>query len=255
LDGLIFGLCAVLSLLSAAICLRYARERRHKPTYRVARRAHLTALVACFLGSLLAIPTVADAVDHYTAINEVSSLASDVAAVIFCASLQIMIMNWWYSEVLHVGMALRVGTVCVVIALLVWLYHRADTVHVELSTAYARSDEVRQYLLTYLFFVAVAGVEVAVRSMNLARAARRQGRPAAATGLAVAAAGAAFGVAYAVSRGGYLIAYKIGHAWPLALENAISPAFAGLSIGCVAIGLTMTTISPSINPRSAAIKV
>ncbi|NUK14075.1 hypothetical protein [Streptomyces lunaelactis] len=254
MDGPIFILCAVLTSLTAAMCLRCAYERRHKSTYRVSRRAHISASVACFLGSLLAIPTVADAVDRFAASNEVSSLASNVAAVIFSASLQIMIIDWEYSKAQRAGIALRIVFVCVVAGLLVWQFRRADTVHHDLSTAYARSNDVRLYLLTYLGAAAAAGAEVSLRSARLARAVWRQRRPAA-TGLAVASAGAIFGLLYTLSRGGYLLAYEEGHAWPLRLENAISPVLAGLCIGCVGVGLTMTTISSNISPRRAGSKV
>ncbi|MDT9689446.1 hypothetical protein Q5762_14090 [Streptomyces sp. P9(2023)] len=254
MEGPIFGLCVVLTSLSTAISLRCAYERRHKSTYRIARRAHLAALTACFLGSLLAIPTIADAVDRIAASNEVSSLVSDVAAVIFCASLQIMIIDWEYSTAHHAGIALRLGFACAVVGLMIWQFHRADTVHQDLSTAYAESSDVRLYLLTYLGASAAAGAEVTFRSSKLAREIRRQGRPAA-NGLAIASAGAAFGVAYTISRGSYLLAYENGHAWPLSWENAISPALAGLCIGCVAIGLTMATVSVKLSQRNAGSKV
>ncbi|MEU9188236.1 hypothetical protein AB0D14_27605 [Streptomyces sp. NPDC048484] len=254
MEGPIFGLCTVLTSLSTAISLRCAYERRHKSIYRIARRAHLTALAACTLGSLLAIPTIADAVDRSAASNEVSALASDVAAVIFIASLQIMVIDWEYSTAHHIGIALRVAFVCVIVGLMIWQFHRADTVHQDLSTAYAQSNDVRLYLLTYLGASAAAGAEVTFRSGKLAREIWRQGRPAA-TGLAIASAGAAFGVAYAFSRGSYLLAYADGHAWPLSWENAISPALAGLCIGCVAIGLTMATINVSRSQRNVGSKV
>jgi hypothetical protein len=254
LEGPIFGLCTVLTSLSTAISLRYAHERRHKSTYRVARRAHLTALAACSLGSLLAIPTIANAVDRFAASNDVSHLASDVAAVIFVASLQIMIIDFQYTKAHRAGIALRIGFVCVVVGLMIWQFHRADTVHQELSTAYAYSNDVRLYLLTYLGASAAAGAEVAIRSRALAREVRRKGRPAA-TGLSIASAGASFGVAYTVSQGSYLLAYENGHAWPRSLENAISPALAGLCIGCVAIGLTLATASVNLSQRKVSSKV
>ena len=56
-------------------------------------------------------------------------------------------------------------------------------------------------------------------------------------------AGATLGVFYALSRGGYVLAVESGHAWPLALDNVISPALAGLSIGAIAGGLSMAVLS------------
>jgi hypothetical protein len=245
-DGPIFGLCSVLTLVSTAIALvRAVAQRRRKGDYfRVARRAHVVALASSFVGSVLAIPVVAEVADRAT-MAELSSLISDIAAVIFCASLQILIIDWEYRELPHdASIACRIGFVVVVSGLLIWQFRRTDPARLglDLSTSYAQFSDVRTYMLTYLGFFAAAGAEVAVRAAKLARGAWERGR-AAGTGLAVAAAGAAFGVLYAVSRGGYILAYESGHAWPLALGNIISPALAGLSIGCVATGLSMAVLS------------
>lgn len=248
MDGPIFGLCSVLTLLSTAITLNRAaaQRRQNSDAYRVSRRAHVTALASSFVGSVLAIPAVAEVADRAT-MAELSSLLSDIAAVIFCACLQVLIIDWEYRELPHdVSIACRIGFVVVVSGLLIWQFRRTDPARldVDLSTSYAQVSNVRTYLLTYLGFFAAAGAEVATRATKLARAVWRQGR-AAGTGLAVAAAGAMFGVLYAVSRGGYVLAYESGHAWPLALDNVISPALAGLSIGGVAAGLTMAVLSNS----------
>ncbi|MFJ6820566.1 hypothetical protein ACIQRJ_09130 [Streptomyces niveus] len=248
MDGPIFGLCSVLTLVSTAIALvRAVAQRRRKGDYfRVARRAHVVALASSFVGSVLAIPVVAEVADRAT-MAELSSLISDIAAVIFCASLQVLIIDWEYRELPHdASIACRIGFVVVVSGLLIWQFRRTDPARLglDLSTSYAQFSDVRTYMLTYLGFFAAAGAEVAVRAAKLARGAWERGR-AAGTGLAVAAAGAAFGVLYAVSRGGYILAYESGHAWPLALDNVISPALAGLSIGCVAAGLSMAVLSNS----------
>ncbi|MFJ2202901.1 hypothetical protein [Streptomyces violaceusniger] len=227
MDGPIFGLCSVLTLLSTAIALSraVAQRRRNSDYFRVARRAHVLALASSFVGSVLAIPTVAEVADRAT-MAELSSLVSDIAAVIFCASLQVLIIDWEYRELPHdVSIACRIGFVVVVSGLLIWQFRRTDPsrLNLDLSTSYAQIHGVRTYMLTYLGFFAAAGAEVAVRAAKLARGAWERGR-AAGTGLAVAAAGAAFGVLYAVSRGGYILAYESGHAWPLTLDNVISPA-------------------------------
>jgi len=253
LDGPIFGLCSVLTLLGTAIVVsRYLMQRgRGNDEYRVARRAHIVALLSAFIGSLLAVPPVAAIADGATT-PELSCLVSDISAVIFCASLQVMIIDWEYRELPHdVGIGCRIALVFVVSGLLIWQFHRTDPArfHLALSTSYAQFDDVRIYLLTYLSFFAAAAAEVAMRATKLARAVWRQGRPAGA-GLAVAAGGATLGVLYAASRGGYVLAYESGHAWPLALDNVISPALAGLSIGGVAAGLSMAVLSNSRRPST-----
>ncbi|WP_145497464.1 hypothetical protein [Streptomyces sp. CFMR 7] len=253
MDGPIFGLCSVLTLLSTAIALSRAvtQRRRNSDIFRVARRAHVVAVASSFLGSVLAIPAVADLVNRAT-VHELSSLVSDIAAVIFCASLQVMIIDWEYRELPHdVSIACRVGLVIVVSGLLIWQFRRTNPsrLDLDLSTTYAEVNGVRTYLLTYLSFFAAAGAEVAVRASKLARAAWQQGR-AAAAGLAVAAAGATSGVLYALSRGGYVIAYEHGRAWPLALDNVASPVLAGLCIVGITTGLSMAVLSSSRRPAT-----
>ncbi|MFF2650470.1 hypothetical protein [Streptomyces sp. NPDC058045] len=251
MDGPIFGLCSVLTLLSTAIALYRAvtQRRQNSDLFRISRRAHVLALASSFLSSVLAIPTVADLVDGATTV-ELSSLVSHIAAVIFCTSLQVMIIDWEYRELPHdVNIACRIGFVVVVCGLLIWQFRHTNPARldVELDLSYAEFNEVRTYLLTYLGFFATAGAEVAMRAAKLARAVWRQGR-AAGAGLAVAAAGAALGVLYAVSRGGYVLAFEHGHTWPLPLDNLISPTLEGLSILGIAAGLSMAVLSNHRRP-------
>lgn len=254
-DGPIFGLCSVLTLLSTAIALSRSlvQRRRSSDAYRVSRRAHVIAMVSSLICSLLAIPAVAEFADRAT-MAELSSLVSDIAALVFCASLQIMIIDWEYEDLPHnVSIACRIGLVVVVSSLLVWQFRRTDPagLDLDLSTSYAQSEAVRTYLLTYLGFFAAAGTEVSMRATKIALAMWRRGRSAG-TGLAVAAVGAAMGVFYALSRGGYVLAYESGHAWPLALDNVISPALAGLSVAGIVSGLSMAVLSNS--RRSGALR-
>ncbi|BDM67481.1 hypothetical protein HEK616_09680 [Streptomyces nigrescens] len=248
MDGPIFGLCSMLTLAGTAIALIRAvtQRRRNNDYYRVARHAHVLALASSFVGSMLAIPAVADVADRATT-AELSSLVSDIAAVIFCASLQVLIIDWEYDELPHdISIACRIGFVVVVSGLLIWQFRRTNParLNLDLSTSYAQVSDVRTYMLTYLSFFAAAGAEVAMRATRLARGAWERGLTAS-IGLAVAAAGATLGVLYAVSRGGYVLAYESGHAWPLALDNVVSPALAGLSIAGVAAGLSIAVLSNS----------
>ncbi|GAA1919591.1 hypothetical protein GCM10009753_60300 [Streptantibioticus ferralitis] len=255
MDGPIYGACALFMAIASAMCLRLAHTRRHQAAYRVARRARVSASLSGFVVSLLTIPKVADAADALAGYDDLSTLMACLAAVIFCASLQIMIVDWTYSRA-HVngGVTLRIGMACAVIALLVWEFCRTDSNATDLTTAYAANIAVRQYLLTYFAFVAIAGSEVSVFCIRLARAAWNQ-RRAAATGLAFSAAGGAFCVAHAISRGGYLIAFRTGHAWPLAMDDSISPALAGLSLVCMAVGLILATTGRRIGRSDVGCEV
>ncbi|MBY8884751.1 hypothetical protein K7472_07820 [Streptomyces sp. PTM05] len=247
LTGLIFGTCALLTALSTAICLRFAH--RHRPQFRLARRARIAASATCCVASLLAIPQIADAIDNAAGCNETACHLSDLSAVVFFASLQIMIVDWTRTRpYVRTAVAVRLLLAAVVIGLLVLEFHRADTTNVDLTSEYAHNGAVTHYLVTYLAYSAIAGLEISVYSLRLALAARRQ-RRAAATGLTIAGAGGVIAVAYALSRCGYLIAAQVGHAWPLRLQDALSPALAGLAIGCVAIGLAVATIGYNAGPK------
>lgn len=248
MDGPIFGLCSVLTLLSAAIALNRSliQPRWSSDAFRVSRRAHIVALVSSFVGCLLAVPAVAEVADKAT-MAELSSLASNIAAMVFCASLQVMVIDWEYEDLPHnVSIAFRIALVVLVSSLMIWQFRRADPQRsdLDLSTSYAQVDSVRTYLVTYLSFVAVAGSEVSMRATKIARGMWQGGRTAS-TGMALAAVGAAVGVLYSLSRGGYVLAYESGHAWPLDFDRVIDPALAGLSIGGVAAGLTMAVLSNS----------
>lgn len=250
MDGPIFSACALLTALTSALCLYTTLQRRHKPEYRLARRARAIASLSAFIGSLLAIPTVADVVDQVAKCNELATLASDLAAVVFGAGLQVMVVDWRHPrERVNASVTKRMAATSAVIALLLWEFHRIDTTHVDLSTVYARDHQVTVYLLTYLAFSAVAALEVSTISALLARRTWLRGH-ASALGLSICAAGGAFGLAYAMSRSSYLIAVHAGHAWPLSVENVVSPALAGLAIGCVTIGLSLATVRADASRRS-----
>ncbi|MGD6752055.1 hypothetical protein [Streptomyces sp. BH105] len=251
MNGPIFGICSVLTLLSTAVVLIRAitQRRRASDPFRTSRRAHLVALVSSYLVSTLAVPPVAASIDQATT-AELSVLITDIAGLIFCASLQTMIINWEYRELPHdVSIICRVGFVVVISGLLIWQFRRANPsrLGVDLSTSYVEFKHVRIYMLTYLGFFAAAGTEVAVRATRLACGVWRQGR-AAGAGLAVAAAGATFGVLYALSQGAYILAYESGYAWPRLLDNVISPVLAGLGLTGIATGLSMAVLSNSRRP-------
>ncbi|MGW8554086.1 hypothetical protein [Streptomyces tubercidicus] len=255
MDALVFGAGALLICMSAAVRLCYVRKRRKLVTHHVARRARAVAFSTGFVFACLAIPEIADVVDPFITINEVSHLLSCGTAVIFWTSLQVMIVDWTYSrEHVRTGVTVRITAACGVLLAMAWEFHLIDTAHVEVTTEFAHNDGVAAFLLTYLGFTAVAGLEICVCSIVLAAAARRQHRVAA-TGLSIAAAGGLCGIAYAISRGGYVVVSRHWDAWPLALEQAVSPTLAALAPICVAIGLAWATIgyrSARANPLSPA---
>ncbi|WP_330340198.1 hypothetical protein [Streptomyces sp. NBC_00557] len=251
MDGPIFGACALLSALTSALCLYVTLRRRHRPDYRLARSARTVASLSACIGSLLAIPIVADAVDRMTGCNELATLSSDLAAVVFCAGLQVMVVDWRHPrERINASVTKRVAALGAVVVLLIWEFQRIDRAHFDLSPVDGRDRQVTVYLLTYLAFSTVAALEVGTVSAFLARRTWLRGH-ASAVGLGICAAGAAFGLAYAVSRGGYLVAVHTGHTWPAYVESGISPVLAGLCIGGVTIGLSLATVSADADRRTS----
>jgi hypothetical protein len=240
--GLIFGLCALLTTINAGLFLRVAHRHRCQAQYRLARRARVAASLACCVGSLIAIPSVGAILDDLTG-RDLSPLISDLAAVAFCASLQVMIVDWTHvCPYITQGVRIRLVTMCLVMAALITEFQATDRDHLPISTVYAGDGDVTAYLMTYVAFAAVAGLEIAMVSTGLAVAAWRRRRNSAA-GLAIAAFGGICGFAFAISRGSYLVAYWTGHAWSQSTEARISPVLAGLFIACIAIGLFVATLS------------
>lgn len=253
MTGLIFILCALLTTINTGLFLRVAHKRRCQEKYRLARRARVAASLACCVGSLIAIPPVGTTLDDLAG-RDLAPLISDLAAVAFCASLQVMIVDWTHlCPHITQSVTIRLVMMCVVMAALITEFQATDRDHLPISTVYAGDCNVTAYLMTYLAYAAVAGLEIAMVSTGLAIAAWRSRRNSA-TGLAIAAFGGICGFAFAISRGSYLVAYWTGHAWSQTTEARISPVLAGLFIACVAIGLFVATLSRRPSSGGLALK-
>lgn len=240
MDGLIFGVCAAATALGAALCIRYAYRRRSEPTYQVARWARVVAMGVCSIGSLSAVPSVADALNEATGVLAGAKLVAHLCAIVFCACLQIMIVDWMYERpYISSGVWARIALVTCVIVALTLQFRATNDDGLEFTTDSAGEPHIVAYLLTYLAFTAVASLEIAVLSAGMAVHSWR-GRRMAGVGLALVALGGASSVAYTVSKGGYLIAYQLSHPWELGTEKAISSPLAGIGVLLVAAGLCVT---------------
>ncbi|MER5563090.1 hypothetical protein ABT071_31300 [Streptomyces sp. NPDC002506] len=62
---------------------------------------------------------------------------------------------------------------------------------------------------------------------------------------------AAFGVAYAASKGSYLVTHYLRHPWPLKAEEIVSQLLAGLAVVALITGLTMAMVGRRIANRKA----
>jgi hypothetical protein len=249
-DGLIFSVCALFTAVAAAVYFRHLYTHRHVRRYRIARWARISACLACCFGSALAVPTIAQFAASATGIDHVAKLGAHLAAITFCASLQIMIVDWTHlSPHVPPGITLRLALLLSFAVALSWQFSGIDTNRLTLTTDFADDSRVSSYLLTYLAFAAASGLEIAILSTGLALAAHKQ-RRASAAGLALSAVGGGACVAYAISKGGYLIAYRLGHPWPLGVEKAISSPLAGVYILCVTVGLCLAIYARRAEPAA-----
>lgn len=64
---------------------------------------------------------------------------------------------------------------------------------------------------------------------------------------------ALLGVAYAASKGSYLVTHYLGHPWPLRREEIVSPLLAGLAVISLITGLTMAMVGRRLTSRKTAL--
>ncbi|MFI2616639.1 hypothetical protein [Streptomyces sp. NPDC018584] len=234
LDGLIFGICTALGAVVTAACLYRARR---SPT--VANRSICFAFGICTVGVFFAIPAIATWTEELTGVDNIAKLIAHVCAVLWCASLQLTMVDIAYDpSYLRTALAQRATLAATVLFVMVPLWLSANAPGVDFTTAYAENAKVRIYLLVYLSYTFVTCCELAFMCGKSARH-NWPGRPWSSVGYGASTVAAIFGLAYAASRGGYLLAYTAEHPWSLKLEEKLSPALAGLAICCLFIGLTL----------------
>ncbi|WP_344462448.1 hypothetical protein [Kitasatospora kazusensis] len=172
-----------------------------------------------------------------------AKLGAHLCAVAWCCSLQIMLVDWAYEQwavPTHAGY--RVFLAFGVTAALIPLFIAAsdDAENIEFTTEFAGNHTVHSYLLVYLTYVAVTCAELVFLCLKAGGINRRAGRGRQAAGLRVAAIAALFGLAYAASKGSYLVTYAMGRPWPLELEEKVSPTLSGVSIVLLIVGLSIS---------------
>lgn len=252
MDGPIFAACALVAGLATALCARHAYSRRHQPLYQVARWARTAAVGVCSFGSALSVPTVANWLSGLTDINSVAKLTAHLSAVAFMGCLQIMIVDWTHTRAsMAVAVSSRLALIVAFQVALTCQFVAANHLGLSFTTDYADNTQVVSYLLTYLSFGAIAGLEIAVLSAGMAFGAWHQ-RRSIAVGLGATALGGTSVLAYTVSKGGYLIAYAAGHPWSLATEKAISSPFAGVGILLMIVGLCLPIANHRTTTAAAA---
>ncbi|MEU7147007.1 hypothetical protein AB0B15_03045 [Streptomyces sp. NPDC045456] len=237
LDGAIFGSVTALGAIVTALC--YYRARR-APT--VTNRAITFAFAVCTIGVFFAIPAIAEATEDITGVDNLAKLIAHICAILWSLSLQICMVDIAYSkDYLRRAIYQRIVLAVAVLAVMVPVWLSANRPGVQFITAQADSAQVRVYLLLYLGYTFFTSCELA---FMCAKSARGTYPPLSGVvlGFSFSTVAALLGVAYTISRGGYLIAYTMGSAWDLKLEEKVSPALAGLSIIFLFVGLTMPAI-------------
>ncbi|MFE1923450.1 hypothetical protein ACFW91_12870 [Streptomyces asoensis] len=243
MDGLVFGLCALFGLAGTTLSAREAWRQRYRNEYRIARFARAVAFGVCTVGVILAIPPIADLAESVTGLHNAAKLGAHICAVLWCGSLQFMLVDWSYNhEVLKASLYARIAfAVCVLAAMLPLFIGTTDET-IEFTTEYATVPGVTVYLMVYLAYVAITCGEIAFLCSGMALFARQSAHAWTARGLALSAVAAVFGVAYAASKGSYLVTHYLGHPWPLRVEETVSPALAGLAVMTLITGLTLAMV-------------
>ena len=252
MDGLVFGLCALIGLVGTVLSAREAWRQRDRSDYRVARFTRAVAIGICTVGVTLAIPAIEDVIESATGMNNAAKLGAHICAVVWCGSLQLMLVDWSYNhEVLKASLYARVAfAVCVLAAMLPLFVGTTDET-VEFTTDFATVPGVTVYLMVYLGYVAITCGEIAFLCTGMTLVARRAGHAWTARGLALSSISALLGVAYAASKGSYLVTHYLGHPWPLRYEEIISPLLAGLAVISLITGLTMAMVGRRLASRVA----
>ncbi|MGW6395904.1 hypothetical protein ACWFR1_36610 [Streptomyces sp. NPDC055103] len=252
MDGIVFGLCTLFGLTGTVLSAREAWRQRDRDDYRIARATRTIAFGVCTLGVLLAVPAVEDVVESATGMNNAAKLGAHLCAVLWCGSLQLMLVDWSYNrEVLKASLYARIAFAVCVLAAMLPLFVKTTGDNIEFTTEHAAVPGVTVYLLVYLAYVAVTCGEIAFLCSGMAFSTRRAGHTWTARGLTMSSAAALLGVAYAVSKGSYLVTHYLGNPWPLHAEEIVSPVLAGLAVVALITGLTMSMIGRRITARKA----
>ncbi|WP_240204715.1 hypothetical protein [Streptomyces actuosus] len=189
-----------------------------------------------------------------TGMNNATKLGAHFCAVLWCGSLQLMLVDWSYKhEVLKASLYARIAFAVCVLAAMLPLFVETTGERIEFTTEYATVPGVTVYLMVYLAYVAVTCGEIAFLCFGMALSVQRSGNVWSARGLGLSAAAAILGVAYAASKGSYLVTHYLGHPWPLHAEEIVSPALAGLATIALISGLTMAMVGRRIALRKASV--
>ncbi|MFD7866951.1 hypothetical protein [Streptomyces sp. NPDC059783] len=237
MDGIVFGTCTVVGMLVTAMCTRRAVGNPRVSTWSIA-----LAFGVCTLGVLFAVPPVARAAEDITGIDNIAKLTAHVCAILWCAFLQVTMVDLAYRpEYLRSAIFQRGFAAVIYLSIMIPLFLATNKPGIAFTTDHASDQHVSTYLLIYLSYVLLTCGEL---TFMCGRTAYRNWdiRPWSGAGFGLSAAAAVLGMAYAVSKGGYLLSFALKVPWSLTVEQALSPTLAGLAILCLFAGLTLPMI-------------
>ncbi|MGW8989116.1 hypothetical protein ACWGRF_04180 [Streptomyces zhihengii] len=233
-DGTVFGICAAAGLIVTALCGRRARKNPRVATWSIA-----AAFGVCTLGVLFAIPAVAQYAKDVTGVPNIGKLIAHICAVLWCAALQITMVDLAYRpEYLRAAMFQRGFAAMVQLAIMVPLFLATNRPGMEFTTAHVSEPTVATYLLIYLSYVLLTCGELA---FMCGRTAQRMwgSRPWSGTGFALSSMAATLGVAYTISKGSYIVLFTLDKPFSLQVEEVVSPTLSGMAVLFLFAGLTL----------------
>lgn len=256
MDGIVFGLCALFGIAGTVLSAREAWRQRSRNEYRIARFARTVAFGVCTLGVIFAVPVIEEFVESATGVHNTAKLGAHICAVLWCGSLQLMLVDWSYNQdVVKASLYARVAFAVCVLAAMLPLFVEVTGGRTEFTTEYAAIPGVTVYLMIYLSYVAITCGEIAFLCTGMALSAKKGGHTWSARGLGMSATAAVLGVAYSVSKGSYLVTHYLSHPWPLHAEEIVSPALAGLAVIALISGLTLSMIGKRLASRRSSAAV
>ncbi|MEW1548380.1 hypothetical protein [Streptomyces tsukubensis] len=194
------------------------------------------------MGVLFAVPAVATAAADATGITNAGKLVAHVCAILWCAALQVAMVDLAYRpEYLKAAIFQRGFAAMVQLAIMVPLFLATNRPGVEFTTAHVDDPKVAAYLIVYLSYVLITCGELAFMCGRTAR--RNWGiRPWSGAGFALSSMAATLGMAYAFSKGSYIISFTLDEPWSLKTEETVSPALSGMAVIFLFIGLTLPMV-------------
>ncbi|MFB7836145.1 hypothetical protein [Streptomyces sp. NPDC056056] len=196
---------------------------------------------------MFAVPVVARAAEDLTGIPNVGKLIAHICAILWCAALQVTMVDLAYRpEYLRAAMFQRGFAAMVELAIMVPLFLATNRPGMEFTTAYVSDPKVAAYLLIYLSYVLLTCGELAFMCGRTAQ--RVWGpRPWSGTGFALSSMAATLGVAYTVSKGSYILFHTLGRPWSLRVEEIVSPALSGMAVLFLFAGLTLPMLGALVD--------